>query len=461
MTQITAKAKRFNAVLLSVKKALDSIGIPFHLHSGTALGAHREKTFIEHDDDIDIAVFHKDVNTPEQVKDILAAVKKQGFEVESALGRLARGKEIQLTKNGIGLDIFWVYEGEYRGKEYHLVSSYFGSCDELPHKSCVWGYRPYEVQKIKFLGETYNVLPKQTLEDAYGKGWRIPKKFSYHEGLESGYTSLIKDYYKPVDPNVKIAFCFMLMDNVVNGKMWERFFNQDNYPVKPYNIYAHLARPSDKHPSWIQKGRIPTIKTGWCEENLLKVWVNLLKKAYKDPTNKYFALLSGDCIPLYDFWEVFRRITRSTKSRVNYKMTTACSKELGLYYADQWMILNRKCAKILISIMETKEGTEFRKELRARLLEPEICHCPDELFPMAWFVKKLGPVSSPAFKKEIRKMETTYTHWLAVKDRPMKISNFSLYKMTKKAICGTDAVFGRKFTSFAADKFAMTCGDFA
>jgi phosphorylcholine metabolism protein LicD len=63
MTDITQKAKDFNKVLVSAKKALDSIGMKFHLHAGTSLGAYREHSFIEHDHDIDIAVFYKDANT--------------------------------------------------------------------------------------------------------------------------------------------------------------------------------------------------------------------------------------------------------------------------------------------------------------------------------------------------------------------------------------------------------------
>ena len=47
----------FNNVLKSAKEALDSVNIPFHLHAGTALGAHRERNFIKHDHDIDLAIF--------------------------------------------------------------------------------------------------------------------------------------------------------------------------------------------------------------------------------------------------------------------------------------------------------------------------------------------------------------------------------------------------------------------
>ena len=62
--------KQFNDVLKSAKRALDSINIPFHLHAGTSLGAYREKSFIAHDHDIDLALFSHDVNTYYKVKEM-------------------------------------------------------------------------------------------------------------------------------------------------------------------------------------------------------------------------------------------------------------------------------------------------------------------------------------------------------------------------------------------------------
>ena len=69
-------------------------------------------------------------------------------------------------------------------------------CDELPYKSCVWGYRPYKLQNIDFLGNEYKIVPKKTLVDMYGKDWNIVKKFDYYDGIENNlYKGLLKDYY--------------------------------------------------------------------------------------------------------------------------------------------------------------------------------------------------------------------------------------------------------------------------
>ena len=117
------REKRFQHVLESAKDALDEIHVPFHLHAGTALGAHREKTFIPHDHDIDIAVFSKDVSDKKTANEVIEAMKRHGFSINNFLGKLKRGKEIQFQKDNIPLDIFWVYPGNYRGNKYNLVAS--------------------------------------------------------------------------------------------------------------------------------------------------------------------------------------------------------------------------------------------------------------------------------------------------------------------------------------------------
>jgi hypothetical protein len=265
-----------------------------------------------------------------------------------------------------------------------------------------------------------------------------------------------------------IAFCFMLTEKLVDDKMWETFFNQnDPSPLSndrragaEARIYSHVAKPNDKHPEWIEKTRIPTIPTGWCKIGLLHVWINLLRVAYADKNNKYFALLSGACIPLYDFQDTYDQITRSKKSRVSIISTYTSTENFKVHKASQWMILNRKCAKLMINMMDTMEGKNFMELMKEQLREDEdgvlYDNCPDETYPVTWLAHKLGGISSDKFKKEIRNLASTYTYW-GNGSSPYTISNFLLYKLTKKAICDEKAIFGRKFTTFAAKKFAMKC----
>jgi Core-2/I-Branching enzyme/LicD family len=452
--KLSEKSKQFNSVLLKAKKALDSVGVPFHLHSGTALGAHREKDFIPHDDDIDLAVFYKDVDTKSQVDNIIKAMEDNGLAISSTLGKLSRGFELKFYdyEYEIPLDIFWVYESSYRGKDYFILSSYYGNCDNYKHKACVWAYRPYKTVKINFLGSIYNVMPKKTLVDAYGKDWNVPKKFGYYEGLENGYKSLVVDFYDPKPITQKVAFCFLVYDKVTHGKTWADFFKEDNLPVKSYSIYSHVKTVTSATQPWLVENRIRTIKTGWCEDNLVWAWINMLKEALKDPLNQYFTILSGECIPLYGFWETIKKITSSKKSRINIDKNASVTYDTGLAYADQWVLLTRKHAEMLVKLKDSDEGKNFVKEMRQRIQ----IYCPDEVYPVNWFIKQYGSPSSATFKKNFNVIPTTYTFWDGKQPHPIKYTTPRMRKDFKK-ICGSDAIFARKFNNKAGKELARTC----
>jgi hypothetical protein len=453
--ELSEKSKQFNYVLLNAKKALDSIGIPFHLHSGTALGAHRERDFIPHDDDIDLAVFYRDVNSQAQVKDIVEAMENNGFKVSRTLGKLSRGFEIKFYDEtyDIPLDIFWVYEGTYRGKEYYIFSTYYGKCNDYKHKACVWAFRPYKTVRINFLGTVYDVFPKKTLVDEYGKDWKVPKEYGYFEGLDDGHLkSLIVDFYDPKPITQKVAFCFLVYDKVVHGKAWLDFFKQDNLPVKSYSVYSHMKTVTEASQPWLIENRIRTIKTGWCEESLVWAWVNMLKEALKDPLNQYFTILSGECIPLYGFWDTIKKITSSDKSRLNIDKNAEVTHHTGLVYADQWVLLTRKHAEMLVKLKDSEEGKEFVKKMRSRIEN----FCPDEVYPVNWFIHKYGTPSSERFKKNFNVTATTYTFWDGLKPHPIKYTTPRMKKDYKK-ICGSDAIFARKFNRKAGRELASSC----
>ena len=353
------KQMKFNKVLQSAKRALDSIGIRFHLHAGTALGAHRERSFIPYDHDIDLAVFYDDVHTRPQVNEMTKAMRKEGFSVDERLGKLDRGYEIQFEKDGVPLDIFWVYHGEYRGKEYHVVSSYFGKCDTYKHKACVWGYRVYDVKPMTFLGEIYDTVPVKTIVDMYGKDWKIVKKYSYEDSIDQGHAKgLIKDYYNPRDLGNNIAFCFMLYDQVKHNSVWQKFFGGEQGEYKSWSVYTHLKTKTDKTQKWVKDAAIRSIKTEWCENSLVDAWLKLLSEALKDPNNQYFIILSGDCIPLQDYDTTYKAITSDKRSRFNIDVNAEVTEETGLVYADQWSIVNRKHAEMLLELKTTQAGKD-------------------------------------------------------------------------------------------------------
>lgn len=180
----------FRNVLQDAKNALDEAGIEFHLHSGTALGAMREKKFIEHDDDIDLGVFLKDYK-----RSLVPSMKKHGFVLEAQYGVLKFGKEYCFLhkKLNIRLDIFIVYKDTVNNKPIYWVSSVFGKCNSMKYKMCRWWYSPYTPIKANISGLVVKSAPISAMRDGYGPNWKVPKKFDYMEGLEEGYTNLIKE----------------------------------------------------------------------------------------------------------------------------------------------------------------------------------------------------------------------------------------------------------------------------
>ena len=293
----------------------------------------------------------------------------------------------------------------------------------------------------------------------YGNDWKKVKKFGYYEGIsEGGYKGFITDYYKPITIKTKIAFCFLLYDTVKHRSTWETFFNQDRFPLKSYSIYSHIKKKTEKTPDWIKDVRVKTIPTEWCGKSLVKAWIVMLKEAYKDPKNKYFCLLSGECIPLFTFSEIYKKIVRSKKSRINIDYEAEIFLENKLYYADQWVILTRHCAQLLIDLIDTKEGKEYLKYLDKRMCTDVYCSCPDEIYPINWFIHKLGKPSSKGFKKHLRNKVSTYTYWddSSSKPHPVKFS-FPKMKKMRKDICNSGALFGRKFNNKAAKELAMKC----
>ena len=331
-------------------------------------------------------------------------------------------------------------------------------CDELKHSVCVWGYRPYKTVRINLLGTMYNTVPKTTLTDMYGKDWKTPKKFNYYEGIEQGgYKGFLKDYYAPRTTDKKIAFCFLLYDAVAHNKEWTTFFSQDNYPVASYNIYTHLKFVSDRTQDWVKQHKIRGVKnTAWCEETLVSAWTKMLTQALKDKTNKYFVLLSGECIPLFTYPAVSKAIFASAKSRIEWEPNSATKSDTGLEYASQWVILNRKHAKLLCDLV-TAKGKAFTRNVKKDICADDgTCYCPDEVYPINWFVHNYGAPTSARFKKEFTLTPTTYTYWDGIHTHPARLNGVQVKKSRRK-ICKSGALFARKFNNKAAKLLAMTC----
>jgi hypothetical protein len=248
----------------------------------------------------------------------------------------------------------------------------------------------------------------------------------------------------------QIAFCFLLYDKLNHGKTWKKFFEQDD--TDSHTIYAHLKKTTKKTQQWIKKHKIKPVKTAYCDVSLVYAWIELLKNALKDKDNKYFVIISGECIPLFQYADVYKKINASKKSRINVVRGTESEIETGLYYADQWCTLNRKQAELLLKLKTTEKGKQFDQEVLDQIGD----FCPDEIIPINWFVEHYGKPSSTKFKKEFRNIPTTFTYWDEIHYSPVKFNASSMKKMRKK-ICKSKAIFGRKFNARAARLLSQSC----
>ncbi len=172
------KQELFKQALEDMKDVLDKNNIMFFLFCGTALGAYREKAFIEHDPDIDLGVLGKDIL---KVKDI----KDDRFRIHAIYPTSEETTEVAFYhKSGVQIDIFQAINTS-SGLEHY---SYNGPCNDKPNGRCTF-LNDFEFEKIDFLGKEYTAPGKVFLNTHYGNDWSVVKKFDYWEGLAKGGTN--------------------------------------------------------------------------------------------------------------------------------------------------------------------------------------------------------------------------------------------------------------------------------
>jgi hypothetical protein len=200
---------------------------------------------------------------------------------------------------------------------------------------------------------------------------------------------------------------------------------------------------TENTPPIISENAIETIPTEWCDESLVTAFINMIKIGLVNKRNKYFVLISGACIPLYNFNDTYNIIMHN-KSRIEFKIIET-EDGFEYFYSSQWVLLSRKDATLLTKI-DYKSMREFYAKTD---------NCPDEIYPMAWFTKKLGyPGTGSKFDKEFDNKITTFTEWPKRGAGHPKTLNKSF---DLKKLCDSEALFARKFTKGAAEKFGLAC----
>lgn len=111
-------------VLQRFDKCMEKVGVEYTITFGTLLGAIRDKGFMNHDLDIDVAVWNNHYS-----ERMISALKSEGFELIHSFvvedGSI--GREDTFSCDGVAIDIFYIFndEGEY---PYYCGFGTIGEC---------------------------------------------------------------------------------------------------------------------------------------------------------------------------------------------------------------------------------------------------------------------------------------------------------------------------------------------
>jgi hypothetical protein len=178
--------------LFEIDKVFKELKIDYWLEFGTLLGAVREKDFIEHDLDIDLACFLKDFK-PDNEK----VFNKYGFKKirEFLIDDGKFGREETYRYKGVDIDIFY-FAAEKESIKCYLFSPLEGKSRDTTIKE-IGGLVVREVT-FSFNGFTTIYF--------LGKEFLIPKNFNKHLSEHYGDSFMVKDpnYSDQTASNVSI-----------------------------------------------------------------------------------------------------------------------------------------------------------------------------------------------------------------------------------------------------------------
>lgn len=139
--------------------------------------------------------------------------------------------------------------------------------------------------------------------------------------LNSNSTSTIRISNVVFDGPPKIAFLFLVRQNIPLDFLWGAFFQ--NGDVSNFSIYVHstpgflLDESTTRSHFFYGRQLSNSIQVLWGESSMIQAERLLLSAALEDPANQRFVLLSDSCVPLYNFSYVYNYIMVSPKSFVD------------------------------------------------------------------------------------------------------------------------------------------------
>lgn len=156
-------------------------------------------------------------------------------------------------------------------------------------------------------------------------------------------------------PNKKIAFLFLIYDQIDHEDLWYEFFSKDD--KDRHSIYVHYKY--DKKLRYLENCKLSKCyDTAWGHISLVAAQNLLLREAMKDSTNDRFVFCSGTCVPLKSFEYVYKSIDPKF-SYFNMRPDEECFPRCNnavkyinrehIKKASQWCILNRNHVELMLA----------------------------------------------------------------------------------------------------------------
>jgi hypothetical protein len=99
----------------------------------------------------------------------------------------------------------------------------------------------------------------------------------------------------------KIAFLFLLRDDLNYPEIWENYFKGHQDKI---SIYCHPKNPENVKTEWLKSNIIPKlVETKWGK--ITDAYFTLINEALKNSENKKFITVSESCLPLKSFNELY------------------------------------------------------------------------------------------------------------------------------------------------------------
>ena len=124
--------------------------------------------------------------------------------------------------------------------------------------------------------------------------------------LSQSITPTTKIPLREHNRNYKIAFLFLVIEDINYPNIWANYFNRNGHNI---NIYCHAKYPERTRTEWLSRNMVRNIRpTSW--GNIVDAYFSLFDAAVQNPDNMRFITISESCLPIYSLNAFFNMLDR-------------------------------------------------------------------------------------------------------------------------------------------------------